>query len=171
MLVLDEPTNDLDMETLELLEELLLDYGGTVLLVSHDRTFLNHVVTGTLAFEGQGNIVEYPGGYDDWLDQRPEAELPPAQKPLKTPAAKPTAQKDKLAEKPKKLGYMQARELEQLPLKIEALEAEQSDIHTAMADPTFYKKDKDTISAMHNRLAELETALAAAYARWEELSY
>ena len=171
VLVLDEPTNDLDMETLELLEELLLDNSGTVLLVSHDRTFLNQVVTGTLAFEGQGNIVEYPGGYDDWLDQRPQAEPPSAQKSLKTPAAKPAVQKDMPAEKPKKLGYMQARELEQLPLKIEALEAEQSDIHTAMADPAFYKKDKNTISAMHNRLAELETALAAAYTRWEELSY
>jgi ATP-binding cassette subfamily F protein uup len=165
VLVLDEPTNDLDAETLELLEDLLLDYAGTVLLVSHDRAFLNHVVTSTLVFEGEGRVVEYAGGYDDWLLQRPApadavvAEKPEPAKPR--PAA--------AAPKPKKLGYMQARELEALPGRIEALEIEQQQIHDAMADPLFYKKDKFETAALRERLAQVEREIAAAYRQWEEL--
>lgn len=169
VLVLDEPTNDLDMETLELLEELLLEFSGTVLLVSHDRFFLNHVVTSTLAFEGQGRIVEYPGGYDDWLAQRPAPEAKASQKSSKPSKGKSFRQTDKPSTKPEKLGYMQARELEQLPAKIEALEAEQHQIQATMADPAFYKQSKEDITEMHNRLAALENSIAAAYARWEEL--
>jgi ATP-binding cassette subfamily F protein uup len=169
VLVLDEPTNDLDMETLELLEELLWKFSGTVLLVSHDRFFLNHVVTSTLAFEGRGRIVEYPGGYDDWLTQRPQQETNTTQKAIKAPKDKPGELNNRPPKKPKKLGYMQARELEQLPEKIEALEAEQHEILTALADPAFYKQAKKKITAMHHRLGEVEAAIAAAYARWEEL--
>jgi ATP-binding cassette subfamily F protein uup len=147
------------------LEDLLLEYRGTVLLVSHDRSFLNHVVTGTLAFEGQGRIIEYPGGYDDWLAQRPAVEQGVALKRREPSAEKRSAS----AEKPKKLGYMQVRELSKLPARIEALEAEQQQIHQEMADPAFYKRSKADIVALHSRLAELDAAIAAAYARWEEL--
>ncbi len=165
VLVLDEPTNDLDAETLELLEELLLDYAGTVLLVSHDRAFLNHVVSSTLVFEGGGRVVEYAGGYDDWLLQRPApADAAVAEKPEPT-RPRPAA----AAPKPKKLGYMQARELEALPGRIEALEIEQQQIHDAMADPLFYRKDKAEVVAMQQRLAQVEAEIAAAYRQWEEL--
>ncbi len=165
VLVLDEPTNDLDVETLELLEELLLEYTGTLLLVSHDRAFLNNVVTGTLAFEGNGQIREYPGGYDDWLDQRPQPLRPQANKQhVNTrPRAKASHQK------PRKLGYKEQRELDALPQRIEALEAEQQMLFSMVSDPDFYKKQKDDITAVQSRLAALETEIALAYERWEAL--
>ncbi len=163
VLVLDEPTNDLDVETLELLEELLLDFGGTLLLVSHDRAFLNNVVTSTLVFEGRGRVVEYAGGYDDWLSQRPRpapAESVETKKPR--PARPPAA-------KPQRLTFNQARELKELPAAIEALEKEQGALHARMADPEYYKRAKQEIVADQRRLEEIETAVAAAYARWEQL--
>ncbi len=165
VLVLDEPTNDLDVETLELLEELLLDYAGTLLLVSHDRTFLNNVVTSTLAFEGHGVIQEYPGGYDDWLDQRPESsnDASDKRKEKKSTHTKPRSSK------PKKLGYMEQRELQTLPQRIEDLETEQQYLFSVVSDPEFYKKPKSEISALQSRLEIVEADIAAAYERWESL--
>jgi ATP-binding cassette subfamily F protein uup len=163
VLVLDEPTNDLDAETLELLEELLLDFDGTLLLVSHDRAFLNNVVTSTLVFEGQGRVVEYAGGYDDWLLQRPK------------PAAAETAEEKKprtqrpAVPKPQRLTFNQARELQGLPATIEALEQEQAALHARMADPEYYKRGKSEILADQRRLEEIETSVTVAYARWEQL--
>jgi ATP-binding cassette subfamily F protein uup len=165
--VLDEPTNDLDIETLELLENLLVDFSGTVLLVSHDRAFLNNVVTSTLVFEPNGHnaydINEYVGGYDDWLRQRPspEVETAPKAAPRSTPATKPP--------RPRKLSFKEQRELEALPARLEMLETEQHELVAKMADPAFYQGDgKATIRATA-RLKELENELAAAFARWEEL--
>jgi ATP-binding cassette subfamily F protein uup len=165
VLVMDEPTNDLDMETLELLESLLVDYAGTLLVVSHDRAFLNNVVTSTLVFEGEGRIGDYVGGYDDWLRQRRSE---PAARPVeKTAAAAAPAER---RDKPKaKMSYKEQRELETLPQRIETLEAEQQALHHAMSDPDFYQRDKAAITAMQDRLAALEDELAAAYERWEML--
>ena len=165
VLVLDEPTNDLDAETLELLEELLVDYKGTLLLVSHDRTFLNNVVTSTLAFEGDGRIVEYAGGYDDWLVQRPEAEPGP---PPDKKAGRKNRQRPKPAKK-SKLGYMEKRELKDLPQKIDALESEQQELYEILSDPLFYKKTKEEIREVKTRLHEVEHDIEAAYRRWEAL--
>ncbi len=164
VLVLDEPTNDLDAETLELLEELLFDYKGTLLLVSHDRAFLNNVVTSTIVFEGRGLVTEYAGGYDDWLLQRTKpAETPPEKKEAgKTRQSSPST-------KPGKLGFKQSRELSDLPRRIEELESEQKSLHAAMSDPFFYKKSREEIAALKNRLAELEQDIEANYLRWEIL--
>ena len=164
VMVLDEPTNDLDMETLELLENLLVSYAGTVLLVSHDRTFLNHVVTGTLVFEGDGRVSEYVGGYDDWLSQRPPLVSAPAGKPSgPTKASKPRR------ERPRKLTFKERLELEALPRTIEALEDEQAALHEQMADPVFYKEAGARIAEAKSRLAALDAALEKAYERWEAL--
>jgi ATP-binding cassette subfamily F protein uup len=165
VLILDEPTNDLDVETLELLEELLLEYSGTLLLVSHDRAFLNNVVTGTLAFEGNGLIRAYPGGYDDWLEQRPEPE--PLLKNEKPTTSKPKPKA--VPQRPLKLSYKEQRELEALPLRIEALEGEQQALYDAVSDPDFYKKEKVEITAIRSRLESVETEIALAYNRWEAL--
>lgn len=164
ILVLDEPTNDLDAETLELLEELLFEYKGTVLLVSHDRAFLNNVVTSTLAFEKDGLVQEYPGGYDDWLAQRPS-------EPVTADAAKPKKQEKKKPKptRPRKLTFKEKHELEDLPQKIEAMEKEQQELYDAMADPSFYQQDSAAISRAKARNEELEEALVTAYERWEEL--
>ncbi|MFW5798331.1 MAG: ATP-binding cassette domain-containing protein, partial [Planctomycetota bacterium] len=165
VLVMDEPTNDLDIETLELLEELLVEFPGTVLLVSHDRAFLNNVVTSTIAFEGDGVVREYVGGYDDWVRQRPDkpaATPPPTGPPASAP---PTRKKDR----PKKLGYNEQRELEALPEKIEQMEAERDELHAMMSDPAFFKSDRARVAEATARLEELEARLETAYARWEEL--
>ncbi|RPH89584.1 MAG: ATP-binding cassette domain-containing protein, partial [Desulfobacteraceae bacterium] len=165
VLVLDEPTNDLDVETLELLEDLLFDFQGTVLLVSHDRAFLNQVVTSTLVFEEDGRVSEYAGGYDDWLVQRPE--------PRETPRS---GKKDrgKSGQKPKplkvqKLGFNEKRELEELPQRISTLEAEQQRLYGAGADPLLYTKGKEEVLRIKTQLAEVERDIAQAYLRWEEL--
>jgi ATP-binding cassette subfamily F protein uup len=169
LLVLDEPTNDLDLETLELLEELLANYGGTLLLVSHDRAFLNNVVTGIIAVEGHGVIREVDGGYDDYLrirsqiDERQSEKLPSEPEPA-TPSKTVVATKQK-----KKLSYNEQRELEQLPHTIEQLETEQSDLAEAMSDPEFFKQDSEQIAAATNRMEELTAELASCYERWEEL--
>jgi len=165
VLVLDEPTNDLDAETLELMEELLVDYKGTLLLVSHDRTFLNNVVTSTLAFEGDGRIVEYAGGYDDWLVQRPGAEQGPL---ADKKAGRKNRQRPKPAKK-SKLGYMEKRELKDLPQKIDALESEQQALYETLSDPLFYRKIKEEIREVKTRLHEVEHDIEAAYRRWEAL--
>jgi len=169
LLVMDEPTNDLDIETLELLEELLLEYPGTLLLVSHDRDFLDNVVTSTLVLEGEGRLGEYVGGYSDWLRQRrpppAQAQAPPAPAPVKP--APPTAPAAPPARR--KLGYREARELEQLPARIEQLEAEIARRTDAMHDPGFYQQDGAAITAANLELARLQEELDAAYKRWEEL--
>ncbi len=162
VLVLDEPTNDLDMETLELLEDLLQDYSGTVFLVSHDRTFLNNVVTSTLVFEGEGRVTEYVGGYDDWLLQRSEKFRP------KEPKAKQERSRPK-SRGPRKLTFNEQRELETLPARIEELESEQKTLYEAMADPEFYKQESTPIIQAKERLEALEGEIMEAYARWEAL--
>ncbi|MEB4593537.1 ATP-binding cassette domain-containing protein [Candidatus Thiothrix sp. Deng01] len=166
LLVLDEPTNDLDAETLELLEELLIDYPGTLLLISHDRSFLNAVVTRSLVFEN-GTIGEYAGGYDDWLLQRPEPAVDkPAAKPEK-PAEKPKAE-TKPASK-KKLSFKEQRELEQLPARLEKLEADINALQAAMGSAAFYQQDSAVITAKQAELEALEAELEQAFVRWEEL--
>lgn len=161
LLILDEPTNDLDMETLDLLEELLLDYKGTVLLVSHDRSFLNNVVTSSLIFDGSGKVDEVIGGYDDWLATQKPAEPGPKKNKASEPRRK---------ERPRKRTFKEKKELEELPGKIDALETEQNEIHEKMADPDIYKEgDGSLIATMKNRLEEIEGELETAYQRWEEL--
>ncbi len=171
ILVMDEPTNDLDMETLELLEELLLDYKGTLLLVSHDRAFLNRVVTSTLVFEGDGRINDYVGGYDDWLRQRPTP--PPASPPPNTTKQEATTTTEPKSTPPKKSGkklsYKDQRELDELPARIEALEAEIAHLHETMAEPDFYQKGPQVMAETQARLESEEAALATAYERWDQL--
>ncbi|HGG58674.1 MAG TPA: ATP-binding cassette domain-containing protein [Gammaproteobacteria bacterium] len=161
LLVLDEPTNDLDIETLELLEELLADYQGTVLLISHDREFIDRVATSSLVFESPGRIREYVGGYSDWLRQRPE---PRSEAGSKQPAAR-----RKAAPAPRKLSYKDQRELDALPETIEKLEDRQAEIHERMSDPAFYQQSRELIASEQAALAEIESALEKAYQRWEEL--
>ena len=161
LLILDEPTNDLDMETLDLLEELLLDYQGTVLLVSHDRSFLNNVVTSSLIFDGSGKVDEVIGGYDDWLATQPET-ITPAKKEKVKPAPR--------KQRPRKLSFREKQELEKLPTQIDSLETEQSDLHKKMASPDIYKEgDGSLIDTLKKRLEEIETELEMAYQRWVEL--
>jgi ATP-binding cassette subfamily F protein uup len=162
VLVMDEPTNDLDVETLELLEELLLEYKGSLLLVSHDRTFLNNVVTSTIVFEGEVN--EYVGGYDDWLRQRREVE----KNRKKQPQLK-TDRPDKNTERPRRLNYKEQRELATLPQRIEELEEEQNQLYQAVSDPMFYKKGNDEAAIIRTRLSTLNSELGTAYQRWETL--
>ena len=163
VLVLDEPTNDLDAETLELLEAMLIDYAGTVLIVSHDRTFLNNAVTATLVFEGQGRVREYVGGYDDWLRQRPQevGSAPGPQSKKTKPRRVDTG--------PRKLTFKEQRELEQLPDIIEDLETEKRTLFATMADPALYKTSGADVARLQARLDELERDLEVAYARWELL--
>ncbi len=168
LLVMDEPTNDLDIETLELLEELLLEYSGTLLLVSHDRSFLNNVVTSMFVLEGKGEISEYPGGYDDWLSQRPAVAA--AGKP-KAVADKPSERGEK-SEKPllkRKLSFKEERELAGLPGRIEKLEAQQDELYTALTDVNLYKKDAQQIGQLKSKLEAVEDELLAAFKRWEFL--
>jgi ATP-binding cassette subfamily F protein uup len=166
VLVMDEPTNDLDIETLELLEEVLIDYAGTLLLVSHDRDFLNNVVSSTLVFEGEGDIGEYIGGYDDWIRQRPEV----SRKQTTTGEdKKPAAAKASTAPARKKLSYKDQRELEQLPQKIESLEHVIEALQSRMADPSFYQENRETIASTQEELAQTEEELAQCYERWEAL--
>ena len=164
VLVLDEPTNDLDSETLELLESLLVEYGGSVILVSHDRAFLDNVATSVLAFEGDGEFKEYEGGYDDWLRTKRLAGAAETTSP-----ANAAASSEKPSPRPRKLSFKEQRELESLPERIGALEAEQNELHQAMADPAFFRKEGQTIAAATARLEKLSSELAQAYARWEEL--
>jgi ATP-binding cassette subfamily F protein uup len=169
MIVLDEPTNDLDVDTLELLEDLLADYEGTLLLVSHDRSFLDNVVTSTLVFEGNGKFGEYAGGYEDWERyQRPIPAFAEAQKAVKAnPQA--TAEKEKLIGTSRKLTYKEQRERQSLPDRIEALEAEQGKLHELMGEADFYRQPGDKIAATMERLEKLKGELEACYERWQFL--
>ena len=163
VLVLDEPTNDLDAETLELLEDLLMEYSGTLLLVSHDREFLNNVVSSTLAINSDGTVKETVGGYDDWLREQQLEAAPPA-------TAKPAQEKGKpQKERPRKLSFKEERELEALPERITTLEAEQEQIHSTLADPEFYKNRGAEAVTLNARLEAIDAELLTAYARWEEL--
>jgi ABC transport system ATP-binding/permease protein len=162
LLVLDEPTNDLDIETLELLEALLIDWPGTLLLVSHDRAFIDHVVTSTLVLEGEGCVQEYVGGYTDWQRQRRHSEQAQPQ-PLAaaTHAVRPVLNR--------KLSYREQRELEELPGRIGAMEREQEQLTAAVAAPGFYKETAEAIHRTLARVAALEQELLDVYARWDEL--
>jgi ATP-binding cassette subfamily F protein uup len=162
VLVLDEPTNDLDIETLELLETLLIDWPGTLLLVSHDRAFIDNVVTSTLVFEDGGSVKEYVGGYEDWLRQRPDprpglAAPTPGGRILSDPAPS------------KKLTYREQQELKQLPARIEVLEVEQQELNAKVAGPDFYRESGEAIRQTLARLESLHELLLEAYARWDEL--
>jgi ATP-binding cassette subfamily F protein uup len=166
LLVMDEPTNDLDVETLELLEELLQQFEGTLILVSHDRAFLDNVVTSSLVFEGRGRIGDYVGGYSDWLRQRAKSTTSATQK-----STKPVAEKQPTAEpaKKKKLSYMDQRALEELPALIERLENEQSALTARLGDPALYQTGGDDVAETNARLQKINAELDDAYARWEAL--
>ncbi len=162
VLVLDEPTNDLDIETLELLEAELAEFPGTILIVSHDRQFLNNVVTSTLVFEGQGVVREYVGGYDDWLRQRASPVGPaPADRGPKPRASRPPTST--------RLSYKDKIELEELPERIAALEAEQAALEARVSSAEFYKEPAATIAGILSRLEQLRGELEAIYRRWDEL--
>ena len=167
LLVLDEPTNDLDVETLELLENLLAEYEGTLIVVSHDREFLDNVVTSTLVFEGDGKVREFAGGFTDWQDvvEREAA----AKQPKKPKAAKQAAPAAKSTSGPRRRTYKEKLELEALPEQLEALEDKKGTLEAEMASPDFYKRASDEIAADTARFEALTSELEAAYARWEEL--
>ncbi|MEA3405243.1 MAG: ATP-binding cassette domain-containing protein [Pseudomonadota bacterium] len=174
LLILDEPTNDLDVETLELLEELLLSYKGTVLIVSHDRAFLNNVATSSIVFDAPGIVNEYVGGYDDWLRQRPDYSniLDESKKPELTKTVKPEATSpstETAIKKPKKLSYKDQREYDNLPALIEELEQALESLSEQMNDPNFYQKPEDEVQATIQQLADKEAELETAFERWESL--
>lgn len=168
VLVLDEPTNDLDAETLELLEEILVTYDGTLLLVSHDRSFLDNVVTSTLVFEGDGIVTEYTGGYEDWVRQRDVV------KPVKPIATAPVAPKiepvkNAKIEKGRKFLNREQKELDELPGKIETLEAQQIALTNRLADPALYQKKDGEFQKLEKELHDIHQQIEASLARWEEL--
>ncbi|RKZ19445.1 ABC transporter ATP-binding protein [bacterium] len=162
LLVLDEPTNDLDLETLELLEELLADFSGTLLLVSHDRAFLDNVTTSTLALEGDGRVVETVGGYAEWARVSRSARSQPVRVKKDRPA-RPQA------DKPRRLTFREKQELESVPARIEELEAEQASLHGQLGDPKLYREEGDRVVVLKQRLDEVAGELPRLYARWEEL--
>ena len=164
LMILDEPTNDLDIETLDLLEELLTDYDGTLLLISHDRAFLNNVVTSTLAFVGDGVVREFAGGYDDYIRQSTSEDTIQALPAVSAGAAKTSTERAS-----SHLSYRENQELKSLPKSIELLEGEQAELHRQMADPEFFKQPQSLVIGANQRLKELDTELQHMYRRWEEL--
>jgi ATP-binding cassette subfamily F protein uup len=164
VLVLDEPTNDLDIETLELLEALLQDYSGTVFLVSHDRAFLDNVVTQTIASEGNGYWKEYVGGYSDWLRQRKLPEVAREESVAVKPKAAPASSAER-----RKLSFKEQRELDQLPERIATLETEQATLQARLADPNFYREAAEAQRQVQARLAVVDTEIDAALERWAAL--
>lgn len=172
LLVMDEPTNDLDVETLELLEELLMDYSGTLLLVSHDRAFLDNVVTGTLVFEGGGKVMDYVGGYTDWKRQA-AAQRVEDKAQASTTKKKPDTKDVQHTEQGKtpKLSYKEQRELEALPGRIEALESEQAKLEATICDPGFYQQAKNDVDATFDHLATVKQELETAFERWDTLDH
>jgi ATP-binding cassette subfamily F protein uup len=167
LLILDEPTNDLDIETLEILEDLLLDYEGTLLLVSHDRAFLNNIVTSTLILDGSGDVKEFVGGYEDWQKQLDEV---PASRSTPKPAST-TQTESKSENKPtaRKLSYNEKRELDELPQRIQKLEEEQHQLTVKMEAPAFYQQEGSLITQAVERLEQIQKELSQAYERWAEL--
>jgi ATP-binding cassette subfamily F protein uup len=165
LLVMDEPTNDLDIETLELLEEQILGYAGTLLLVSHDRTFLDNVVTSTFVLDGSGNVGLYPGGYADWLSQRPKPEASAAaQRPSSSSSRLKALQRN-----PDRLSYKEQRERQELPELIAKLEAEIALLHANLCDAALYQKSPGTVEAAKVRLPQAEAELESAFTRWAEI--
>jgi len=161
-LVMDEPTNDLDIETLELLEELLVEYEGTLILVSHDRVFLDNVVTSTIVIEEPGKINEYAGGYSDWISVR--------QKETHNGEKDNGKEEDcKVKENKRQLSYEEQRELKNLPTNIEKMEMQQNDLLDEMTDPEFFKQDSDEIEKAKQKLESIEHELLEVFSRWEEL--
>ncbi|KJV41135.1 ATP-binding cassette domain-containing protein [Acinetobacter brisouii] len=171
LIVMDEPTNDLDMVTLELLEDMLAEYKGTLLLISHDRAFMDNVVTSTWVFDGKGGIAEYIGGYQDYLLQRPDEKVVDQKADVKKAQAKAEAEKLAAQAAPKriKLSYKDQRELEQLPAEIESLETEQSELSAKLADGSWFLKDADAATQASQRLAEIDELLLEKLERWDEL--
>ncbi len=168
LIVMDEPTNDLDMVTLELLEEMLSDYKGTLLLISHDRAFMDNVVTSTWVFDGKGNIDEYIGGYQDYLEQRPDDKVVDQKSDVKKAQAKAEAAAAS-APKKVKLSYKDQRELEQLPAEMEKLEKEQAELSAKLADGSWFVSDANAATLASQRLAEIEEALLEKLERWDIL--
>lgn len=166
LLILDEPTNDLDIETLELLEDMLENYTGTMLLVSHDRDFINNVVTSSIVFEGEGQVNEYVGGYDDWLRQRKEKD---PKKPVSQSSDKAKQTNEKPRQKTAKLSYKDQRELDQLPAKIAELEQKIEQVQSIMAEPKFYQQDHEKVASVSAELDNYESQLEQLFERWEEL--
>ncbi len=172
LLVLDEPTNDLDIETLELLEEILLDFEGTVLLVSHDRDFMDNVITSLIVLDGQGNVNEYVGGYSDWQARGgslSEARAGAAPSSPDVPVGASVDQEKQSRTKATKLSYKDQRELDKLPLKIEQLEQQQAQLEKQISEPGFYQSDRDQIQKVMKELAQVQEQLEAAFDRWGEL--
>jgi ATP-binding cassette subfamily F protein uup len=179
VLVLDEPTNDLDLETLELLEAQLAEWPGTLLLVSHDRAFLDNVVTSTLVFEGGGRVQEYVGGYEDWIRQRGVPQKPAVALASELGRGAASRRAPDVIEQPagrakldpdaKKLSFKERRELSELPARIESLESEHRALEARVASPSFYKEGGDTIAQTLARLEELQRSLSEAYGRWADL--
>ncbi|RSO38513.1 ATP-binding cassette domain-containing protein [Acinetobacter lactucae] len=171
LIVMDEPTNDLDMVTLELLEEMLSEYKGTLLLISHDRAFMDNVVTSTWVFDGKGNIAEYIGGYQDYLQQRPDDKVVDQKSDVKKAQAKAEAEKAAAQSNVKKvkLSYKDQRELEQLPAEIEKLEVEQAELSDKLADGSWFMSNADEATKASQRLAEIEEVLLEKLERWDEL--
>ncbi|MHA3055696.1 ATP-binding cassette domain-containing protein [Acinetobacter sp. ANC 4633] len=171
LIVMDEPTNDLDMVTLELLEDMLAEYKGTLLLISHDRAFMDNVVTSTWVFDGKGGIAEYIGGYQDYLLQRPDDRVVDQKADVKKAQAKAEAEKLAAQAAPKKikLSYKDQRELEQLPAEIESLETEQGELSAQLADGSLFLKDADAATQASQRLAEIDELLLEKLERWDEL--
>jgi ATP-binding cassette subfamily F protein uup len=168
-LVLDEPTNDLDIETLELLEELLVEFSGTVLVICHDRAFLNNLVTSTIAFAKNGEVREIVGGYDDWMNERRAlAELENKSEEAEKEKARSEAKKAQAARRSAKLSFNEKRELQALPALIEAAENELTELQNLLAQPEFYKSGED-VQAVKTRMETLETNLMSHLERWEEL--
>ena len=168
VIVLDEPTNDLDSETLELLEEQLADFKGTLLMVSHDRTFLNNVVTSTIVFEETG-VHEYAGGYDEWTDAVARRQTEQQETSQRNPAKDKTEKVKSDHSESRKLSYNEKRELEQLPGNIESMETRIAVMHELMADPDYYQQPDDQIASDAADLKRLEDSLAESYSRWEAL--
>ncbi len=169
LLILDEPTNDLDADTLELLEATLLAYKGTLILVSHDREFLNNVVTSCIAFDEDGEVRQYAGGYDDWLVQRPPREVDVGLSPTSSASIQTKKSAPALKAAVKKLSFNEQRMLDQLPDQIDALEQEQAELTEQMSAPSFFAGSRDEVAAVTKRLAELEDELTVLMTRWEEL--
>ena len=169
LLVLDEPTNDLDIETLELLEDLLLEYSGSLLIVSHDRAFLNNLVTSLLVMDGSGKIEEFPGDYDEWLNFQQETRSDMLSVAKAAPLIEEKKPDKTTASSSKKLNFKEKKELESLPQEIELLEAEQAQLNQTITDPAFYQQEGNQIIRTLDRLKEIETALQSAYQRWGEL--
>jgi ATP-binding cassette subfamily F protein uup len=165
---MDEPTNDLDAETLDLLEDLLVEYQGTLLIVSHDRDFLDNVVTSTLVFEGDGRIGDYVGGYADWVHEKEKVAAAKAAAAARAAANEPVAPAPP-AKSTRKLTNKEQRELDALPGQIDALETEQAELGAKLADPVFYQRERSAAAQVKAQLDELDRQHAAALARWEEL--